>query len=301
LRRETGIEYDRQEGILRICTDPEEFDALAANTRAAAAAGIRAEVVSAGEALRIEPALANSQVPIVGGVYTPEDESGDAHKFTQRLAELAKARGVEFLHNRSVDRIETDGERISGIRMAETGERMTADAYVVALGSDSPLLLSSLGIRIPVYPLKGYSITIHLPESSALIAPTVSISDEAGKLVFSRLGNRLRVAGTAELSGYDRSVDKARCRAILARTGKVFPDVATGARVEHWAGLRPATPSNVPLIGPTRYRNLYLNTGHGTLGWTLACGSGRALADLVSGRAPGVRFVFCMTENHALR
>jgi D-amino-acid dehydrogenase len=166
----------------------------------------------------------------------------------------------------------------------------TADAYVVALGSYSPLLLRGLRISVPVYPLKGYSIT--LPLAPGDDAPTVSLTDEGHKIVISRLGYRLRAAGTAELTGYDRDVNPVRCNAILRRIGELFPGLGAINTVDRWTGLRPATPSNVPVIGRTRLRNLYLNTGHGTLGWTLACGSGHALADIVSGRKPQVEFRF---------
>lgn len=293
LRRETAIEYDHLErGILHFCTDPREFEALAAQARDAAATGVRHAVVTAAEAMRIEPALAGSARPVVGGVFTPDDESGDAHKFTQRLAVLAVERGAIFLTGSSVDAIETEGARVSGVRLSGAEARLRADAYVVALGGESPLLLAPLGVRIPVYPLKGYSITITLAEAAGSSAPTVSLSDEAQKLVYSRLGDRLRVAGTAELAGYDRSINAVRCGAILARTREIFPGIPVDAQVEYWAGLRPATPSNIPVIGKTRFGNLFLNTGHGTLGWTLACGSARALAEIVSGRDPGVDFAF---------
>jgi D-amino-acid dehydrogenase len=174
----------------------------------------------------------------------------------------------------------------------DTKERLSADAYVVALGSYSPLLLRPVGIRIPVYPLKGYSITLPLGPAEEGAAPTVSLTDEAHKIVLSRLGNRLRAAGTAELAGYDTAVNPVRCAAIARRVRELFPGLGAITIVDNWAGLRPATPGNVPLIGRTRLPNLFLNTGHGTLGWTLACGSGRALADLVSGRRPEVPFGF---------
>jgi D-amino-acid dehydrogenase len=169
-------------------------------------------------------------------------------------------------------------------------ERFTADAYVVSLGAWSPLLLGRIGVRIPVYPLKGYSITVPLQPGES--APTVSLSDDAAKLVYSRLGDRLRGAGTAELTGYDTSINTVRCEAILSRARQLFPALAHADPAQYWAGLRPATPTNAPLIGRTRYRNLYLNTGHGTLGWTLACGSAQALADMVSGREPQVSYAF---------
>jgi D-amino-acid dehydrogenase len=194
------------------------------------------------------------------------------------------------LRDTVVERLEIAGERVVAAQAG--GRRLEADAFVVSLGSYSPLLLAPLGISIPVYPLKGYSITIPLSPEAAARAPSVSLTDEAHKLVISRLGDRLRCAGTAELTGYDTSVNEVRCAAILKRIERLFPALAGAGEVEYWAGLRPATPNNVPLIGRTRYANLFLNTGHGTLGWTLAAGSGRALADLVSGRRPEVDFRF---------
>ncbi|HEX8961401.1 MAG TPA: FAD-dependent oxidoreductase, partial [Rhodocyclaceae bacterium] len=228
----------------------------------------------------------DSQVPIVGGTYTAEDESGDARKFAQALARRCAEHGVAFRHGADIAALEVgaDGE-IGGVRLADGGT-LKADAYVVALGSYSPLLLRRLGIRLPVYPAKGYSVTIPLQEGCA--APTVSLTDDGHKIVFSRLGQRLRVAGTAEFTGYDTSINATRCAAIVSRVGSLFPRLMAGAAPELWAGLRPATPSNVPVVGRARFRNLYLNTGHGTLGWTMACGSGRLLADLVGGRAPDV-------------
>ncbi len=281
LRTETGIQYDQLgKGILQFCTEQADFDALAAHGGTKTAA----------ECLAIEPTLRDSTVPVVGGVYTPGDESGDAHEFTVQLARMAQARGVRFLRDTVVEGLEVAGGRVVAARAG--GRRLEAEAFVVSLGSYSPLLLAPLGISIPVYPLKGYSITIALSPESAAAAPTVSLSDEGHKLVMSRLGDRLRCAGTAELNGYDTSINKVRCAAILNRIEKLFPALAGSSDVKFWAGLRPATPSNVPLIGRTRYENLYLNTGHGTLGWTLAAGSGRALADLVSGHRPQADFRF---------
>jgi len=169
-------------------------------------------------------------------------------------------------------------------------ETLKAEAYVIALGSYSPLLTRPIGLDLPVYPAKGYSASIEIADEK--LAPEVSLTDEAAKLVFSRLGKRLRVAGTAELAGYSLEVSPARCAAIVRRAAEIFPGAGHYDRAQFWTGLRPATPSNVPLIGRTRFPNLYLNTGHGTLGWTLACGSGRALADILSGRKPEVDFHF---------
>jgi D-amino-acid dehydrogenase len=245
-------------------------------------------VKTAAEIHALEPALKDSADPVVGGVYNPQDESGDAWRFTQELARVAESRGVRFRYASEIQAIEAEGGAVTGIRLADS--TASADAYVVSLGSYSPLLLAPLGIRIPVYPLKGYSITLPLGPAEAQAAPSVSLSDEAFKIVISRLGNRLRAAGTAELTGYDTTVNPARCAAITRRIRELFPALGGVTTVDNWTGLRPATPNNVPLIGRTRLSNLYLNTGHGTLGWTLACGSGSVLADLVSGRPPQVAF-----------
>jgi D-amino-acid dehydrogenase len=284
LRRSTGVHYDElTRGILQFATREADFEVLKKQADLMRAFGARREMKTAAECLELEPALKDSREPVVGGLYDPHDESGDAFKFTSALAEKARARGVAF-RTGTVQAIETAGEGIAAVRAGD--ERLRADAYVVALGSYSPLFLRPIGIRIPVYPLKGYSITLETREG-----PTVSLTDEAAKIVISRLGNRLRAAGTAELTGYDTSINAARCDAILRRIRTLFPSIVPGA-VKTWAGLRPATPSNVPVIGRTRFSNLFLNTGHGTLGWTLACGSGRALADIVSGRKPDVGFHF---------
>jgi D-amino-acid dehydrogenase len=185
----------------------------------------------------------------------------------------------------NVESIHVAGDRVEGIR-----PQGKADIYVVALGSYSPLLLRPLGIHVPVYPLKGYSVTLPLGPAEAAAAPTVSLTDEAHKIVISRLGDRLRAAGTAELTGYDRAINDLRCNALLERLRVLFPALARVEPSHRWAGLRPATPSNIPCIGRTRLKNLYLNTGHGTLGWTLACGSAALLADLVAQRRPEVAF-----------
>jgi D-amino-acid dehydrogenase len=196
---------------------------------------------------------------------------------------------VRFESNLAIERIAAEGDRITHIE-AKGPAPIRADAYVLCLGSYSPHFARPLGIALPIYPAKGYSVTMPVKDASS--AWKVSLTDEAYKLVFSRFGERLRIAGTAELTGYDTSINEARCRAIVNRTLELFPNCGDASQAAFWAGLRPATPSNVPCIGRTRYRNLYLNTGHGTLGWTHACGSGRALAEIVSGRKPEVNFAF---------
>jgi len=295
LREKAGLRYDElSRGILHFATDGRDLEVLARDAEAARALGIDRQVKSAPECLAIEPALRESEVPVTGGVYTPGDESGDARRFTEELARLAARRGVRFRYDTTVEAIESAGGAVRGVTTVDEEERrqLQADAYVVALGSYSPLALKPLGVAIPVYPLKGYSITLPLGPEHAGAAPTVSLTDEAHKIVISRLGNRLRAAGTAELAGYDTAVSAARCAAIARRVVSLFPALRSVTTYESWAGLRPATPGNVPIVGRTRLANLFLNTGHGTLGWTLACGSGRALADLVSGRRPQVDFGF---------
>jgi D-amino-acid dehydrogenase len=287
---ETAIEFEQQaRGILRLYQDQRALDATVAAAGVERAQGIDLRVLSAAECLRLEPALSGSAVPIAGGVWAPADASGDAHLFTQELARLCAGRGVRFRYGSRIQRIEAEGGRVSRVRL-DSGEAIAADACVVALGSYSPLLLRPLGISIPVYPLKGYSIT--LPLAPGDVAPQISLSDGAYKLVMSRLGERLRVAGTAELAGYDTAINALRCRAIVRRTFQLFPKAGRPEEAQFWAGLRPATPSGVPCIGRTRYPNLYLNTGHGTLGWTMACGAGAAIADIVGGRKPEPEFRF---------
>ena len=286
LRRVTGIEYDHLErGILHFYTDEREFEHATVQAALMREHGCERVVKNAAECLAIEPSLAAGKVRIIGGTYTASDESGDACKFTVELAGRCAQRSVLFSYGAPIEGLLHQAGRIAGVRL-QNGEVLVADAYVAALGSYTPLLLRPLGIRLPLIPAKGYSATIPLHSES--IAPTVSLIDDQCKLVFSRLGNRLRVAGTAEFAGYDTSLNTARCGALLKRTLALFPQAGRGEQAELWAGLRPATPGNVPLIGRTRYPNLFLNTGHGTLGWTMACGSGRLLADLVSGRAPEI-------------
>jgi len=292
LRAQLGLRYDHLErGILQFATNPRDLEALTRHAEQMASLGIRREVKSAAECFALEPALRDSKDRVLGGVYDREDESGDAHRFTVELARHAAAKGVAFRFGQEIEAIEATGGQVSGVRL-RNGGAASADAYVMSLGSYSPLLLAPLGIRIPVYPLKGYSITLPLGPKEAAAAPTVSLTDEAFKIVISRLGNRLRAAGTAELTGYDTTINPVRCASIAGRIRDLFPALNGVTAADYWTGLRPATPNNVPVIGRTKLKNLYLNTGHGTLGWTLACGSASVLADLVSGRRPQVAFPF---------
>ena len=290
LRTETGIAYDDlQRGILQIYTEREGFEVAARAAELVRRYGIVREMKSADECVALEPALAPRREWSVGGTYTASDETGDAYEFTRGLAALAAQKGVVFRYGVTVESIAVADGAVRGVRALNEAQRkevLAADAYVACLASHTPRLLDPIGVRTLIYPAKGYSAT--LPIVAAARAPTVSVTDDAMKLVFTRLGERLRVAGTAELAGYDLGLDKVRCEALTRRTVEWFGAAVDAARPEYWAGLRPATPSNVPYIGRTRYPNLYLNTGHGTLGWTLAAGSGKALADIVSGRTPQV-------------
>ena len=288
LRGELGLEYEQlARGILHFYTDPAEFERALPQAALMREFGCERVPKSAAECLAIEPALAAAHPPVVGGTYTASDESGDARRFTEELARHAAARGVSFRYGATVAEIALDGGRVRGVRLAG-GEALAAEATVVALGSYSPRLLRPLGVRLPVYPAKGYSAT--LPLAPGTPAPRVSLTDDGSKIVISRLGNRLRVAGTAEFAGYDTALNATRCQALVRRIGEVFPDVRTDGEIEYWAGLRPSTPGNVPYVcelGPGT-GGLWLNTGHGTLGWTLACGSARLLADSIAGRDPGI-------------
>jgi D-amino-acid dehydrogenase len=294
LRASTGIAYDHLErGILQFYTDAKEFEHGVAAAALMREFGCDRVVRTPDECVSIEPALAACRERLAGGIFTASDESGDAQAFTVALAKLAASRGTAYRWNTTVDGIDVAADAVSGVRIRGDGgraETLVADAVVVALGSYSPGVLAPIGVPCSVYPAKGYSITIDIGAHRG--APTVSLTDLAWKIVMTRLGTRLRVAGTAELNGWNTDLNEVRCASLVRRTFELFPDAGERASVRAWTGLRPATPSNVPLIGRTRFRNLWLDTGHGTLGWTMACGSGRALADLIGGRRAGVEFAF---------
>ncbi len=294
LRAALGIEYDHLErGILAFYRDPREFEQACASAAQMRALGVDRRIVDAAEVLRIEPALAAARDPIVGGDFTADDESGDVHLFTRALADRARAGGVRFRFNTRVNRLVAVNGRVSVAELVEPDgffRPLHADIHVVALGSFTPALLAPLGLSCPVWPAKGYSATFGLRDAAG--APVVSLIDQAAKIVTSRLGDRLRVAGTAEIGGYSRALDTSRCNHLVEHARSLFPSALDFDTVQFWSGLRPTTPSNVPLIGQTRVRNLYLNTGHGSLGWTMGAGSGRVLADLVSGRSPDIDFPF---------
>lgn len=305
LRAETGIEYDHlTRGILHFYTDAKEFEDSLPAAKLMRELGCPRESIAADEVVRIEPALTHMRERIVGGDFTQTDESGDVYKFTTGLAARAAEAGVDFRFSTTVTRLLTSGSgahaKITGVEVIDAHGRhqtLHADAFVMAMGSFSVQLLKPLGIDLMIYPGKGYSATYKVTNPDA--APTVSLTDDGYKLVLSRLGDRLRVAGTCELNGYTRELNPTRCEAITRRTRELFPDACDYDNPAYWAGLRPLTPSNVPYIGRTRYANLFLNTGHGTLGWTMGCGSGRAIADIVSGSRPEVEFRFTGPEFHS--
>lgn len=298
VRAETGIEYDQlTRGILHFYTDQQEFDHSLAAARLMRELGCPRESIDADQVVTIEPALRHLRDRIVGGDFTPTDESGDIYKFTTGLARKAAEAGVDFHFNTFITRLLSEGSgagaKITGVEAIDPEGRhqvLRADAFVMAMGSFSVPLLKPLGIDLMIYPGKGYSATYAITNPDA--APTVSLTDDGYKLVVSRLGDRLRVAGTCELNGYTRDLNMARCHALTRRTRELFPDACDYNNPAYWTGLRPLTPSNVPYIGKTRFGNLFLNTGHGTLGWTMGCGSGKAIADIVSGRRPDVDFAF---------
>lgn len=285
LRANTGISYDeRTQGTLQLFRTQKQLDAAANDIAVLERYKVPYEVLDPAGCIGVEPALAHVRGKFVGALRLPGDETGDCLKFTQQLATMAEQAGVTFRYGVSIQRIMADERKINGVKTSE-GD-LTADAYVLALGSYSPLLLRDIGIRIPVYPIKGYSITV--PIHDAAHAPESTVMDETYKVAITRLGDRIRVGGTAEIAGYDLTLRNARRETLEHSVTDLFPLGGDVAKAEFWAGLRPMTPDGTPVMGPTPYRNLFLNTGHGTLGWTMACGAGRMLADLVSGKRPEI-------------
>jgi len=285
LRNDTGISYDhRTQGTLQLFRTQKQLDAAAQDIAVLERYGVPYELLDADGCTRVEPALAHVRSKYVGALRLPNDETGDCFKFTQQLATMAEKAGVKFRYGVTIQRLASDGRKITAVKTSE-GD-IKADSYVLALGSYSPLLLRELGIRIPVYPIKGYSITV--PIHDAAFAPESTVMDETYKVAITRLGDRIRVGGTAEIAGYDLALRNARRETLEHSVVDLFPKGGDVARAEFWTGLRPMTPDGTPVMGPTPYSNLFLNTGHGTLGWTMACGSGRVLADLVSGKRPEI-------------
>ena len=286
LRTETGIAYDgRMQGTLQLFRTPKQVDGADADIAILERFGIRHALLDREGCVEAEPALARVKDKFAGGLRLPDDETGDCFVFTQALAAMAATLGVQFRYGAPIHALRQSGGQIEGVDIQQGAARtvLTGDAYVVALGSYSPLLLKSLGLRLPVYPVKGYSLT--LPITGATAAPQSTVMDETYKVAVTRLGDRVRVGGTAELAGYDLKLRQPRRDTLDHVVRDLFPDACDLSQGMFWAGLRPMTPDGPPIIGKTPVSNLYLNTGHGTLGWTMAAGSGRVLADLISGKA----------------
>lgn len=285
LRRQTGIAYDHESrGLLVLYRSAQSVVDSRRDGERLKRLDIPFHFLDRDAVVAQEPSLAPVREKLAGGVYFPSDESGDCGKFTRELAQLAAAKGVRFLSSTRIERVVGSGRRIEGIDTSQG--RLNADVYVMACGSYTPLLLRPLGIRLPVYPIKGYSMT--LPLENVVAAPKGTLSDETYKVVLTRLGTRLRIAGTAELAGYDLTLRASRYATLQHVVRDLFPSLSDMTHAEYWCGLRPMTPDNPPALGVTPYQNLVLNTGHGTLGWTMACGSARAIAALISHRRPEV-------------
>ncbi|MBK7457577.1 MAG: D-amino acid dehydrogenase [Betaproteobacteria bacterium] len=298
LRDETGIRYDeRTRGTLQLFRTQKQLDGVAKDIEVLKSSGVPFEVLDRKGFVEVEPGLAETQHKFVGALRLPGDETGDCFKFTQSLAKMAEALGVRFRFGVAIEGLEQAGSRITGVRTAEG--LLTADQYVVALGSYSTALLARLSIRIPVYPVKGFSITVPITDASC--APESTIMDETHKVAVTRLGDRIRVGGTAQLSGFDLSLTDARRRTLEHVVTDLFPRGGDVARAEFWTGLRPMTPDGTPIVGGTAIDNLYLATGHGTLGWTMAAGTGRVLADLISGREPEISLEGLGVERYGRR
>ncbi|WP_158668988.1 D-amino acid dehydrogenase [Bradyrhizobium guangdongense] len=298
LRRDIGIQYDeRSQGTLQLFRHQAQLDGTGDDIAVLKQYGVPFEVLSREGCIAVEPALSGVKEKFVGGLRLPQDETGDCHMFTQALAKHAQALGVRFLFNTGIDRIVTDGARVSGV--ATSAGLLQADAYVLALGSYSSRMAAPLGISLPVYPVKGYSITVPIKDASG--APESTVMDESYKVAITRLGDRIRVGGTAEISGFSTKLYDARRATLDHSLTDLFPRGGDLAKATFWSGLRPMTPDGPPVIGPTQYANLHLNTGHGTLGWTMSCGSGRVLADMLSGRKPDIDVSALTVDRYAHR
>ncbi len=286
MRAATGIAYDeRMQGTLQLFRTQKQLDGSAGDIAILRESGVPFESLDREACIRHEPALARVRDKFVGGLRLPGDETGDCFKFTQRLAVLAKERGVAFRFGTTIRSIAREGDRIRGV-VVDDGALLQADAYLVALGSYSPLLVAPLGLDLPIYPVKGYSITVPIVDAGG--APESTVMDETHKVAVTRLGDRIRVGGTAELAGYTLKLHDARRKTLEHVVTDLFPGGGDVARAEFWCGLRPMTPDGTPIVGATPFPNLFLATGHGTLGWTMAAGTGRVLADVISGRKPAI-------------
>ena len=284
LSAEAGISYDqRSKGILYFFRSQESFDQGSVNYRFLGEHGLPIEIVDGRRAAEIEPALAGISDRIAGAVYSPVDQTGDSRQFTEALVAWATEKlGVTFRFGTTIEGLDIDGDRVVAVRTS--AGPLTGDAVVLSMGPESGVFGRRYGIDLPVYPVKGYAATIPLDDPSK--GPTMGSADEDKLIGYSRLGDRLRISSTAEFTGFDRTHKPSNFASMLRTAHELFPGAFDEKRAEFWAGLRPMMPSSVPVIGRARYRNLYLNTGHGHLGWTTSCGSGKLVADLIAGREP---------------
>jgi len=285
LRADTGIAYEhRSQGTLQLFRTQAQIDAVQRDVAVLKECGVPYELLDRDQLTTVEPALAQARERLTGGLRLPNDETGDCHMFTQALAKLARGLGVDFRFDQTVEGLVTEGNRITGVRVG--GEVLTADRYVLAFGSYSRGFLEPLGLKLPVYPVKGYSLTVPLlnPE----LAPQSTVLDETYKVAVTRFDKRIRVGGMAELAGFDLSLNPRRRATLEMVVSDLFPG-GDLPKAEFWTGLRPMTPDSTPIVGATPYSNLLLNTGHGTLGWTMACGSGKLVADLAMDHTPEIR------------
>lgn len=285
LVRETGVDFESNpRGVLHLFRDPLSMEKTSRTAEMLHAFGVRSRTLDPAGCAALEPALRHRMDRIAGGIHYPDDEAGDAHLFTRRLAAVCASNGVEFRYGETVRRIEADGRRFSAVR---TGAgRIAADACLVALGAESAACLRPLGIRLPIYPVKGYSVTF--PVGGWNDAPAVPFADDGHKAGIVRIGDRIRVAGTAEFAGRDRTLNPKRVANLRSFFLSLFPDYPERSAGDAWTGLRPMTPDGLPYLGPTPVEGLFLNTGHGHLGWTMACGSASIAADLIRGRDAGI-------------
>lgn len=285
LRATTGIAYDeRTQGTLQLFRKQQQIDGLGGDLEVLRHFGVPFELLDRQGCIAAEPGLAFAAADFVGGLRLPNDETGDCFTFTNVLAQMAQAAGAEMMMNTSITRLRSSDGRVTGV---ETSAGLIAgDAFVVALGSYSPALVAPLGLKLPVYPVKGYSITV--PITAPDRAPVSTLLDESFKIAITRLGSRIRVAGMAEISGFSHDLPRRRRETLLHSLTGLFPGAADTSEPQFWSGLRPMTPDSTPVVGATPVPDLFLNTGHGTLGWTMACGSGRVLVDIIDGRTPPI-------------
>ncbi len=284
LRKETGIHYEnRAKGTLQVFRNEAQLDAVQRDIQVLKECGVDYELLLKDDLAKVEPALAYAKDKLVGGLHLPNDETGDCYLFTNALANLAKDMGVEFKFNQNVEKLVVEGDEIKGVVV--DGQVLTADRYVLAFGSYSRDFLKPLNLNLPVYPVKGYSLTIPIVDPA--FAPQSTVLDETYKIAITRFDQRIRVGGMAELSGFNHGLNQDRRATLEMVTQDLFPG-GNLAEASFWTGLRPMTPDSTPIIGATRFKNLFLNTGHGTLGWTMACGSGKLISDLVMNHQPDI-------------